>query len=132
MEILDSFYYLGQDRSVEYVESLDIKDGVICHVYRFAGETAYDLGIVEVAPGVSTPLQQVVERFSTTVEGLLEGSGNLFVEAEGGNTFQVGNPLTTTVYCGNRMQWDAGEEGLTFFEICHPPYEEGRFENITS
>lgn len=30
------------------------------------------------------------------------------------------------------MQWQAdSEEPLEIFEICYPPFEEGRFENVS-
>ena len=35
------------------------------------------------------------------------------------------------VKVGELMQWQAdGDTALTFYEICDPPYEDGRFENL--
>ncbi len=34
------------------------------------------------------------------------------------------------VKIGECMQWEAMEDGLVFYEICYPPYKEGRYENI--
>jgi hypothetical protein len=35
------------------------------------------------------------------------------------------------VKVGETMQWVAAESGLTFYEICEPPYIDGRFENLS-
>jgi hypothetical protein len=131
MERLDTFYYRGEHRPVRYVETDEAKPGVVCDIYQFIGENAFDLAIVTVAPNCSTPLQRVAERFSTTIEGVYEGSGIFFLESEDKTLHEAGVPKTTTVYANDLMQWTAGEDGLTFFEICHPPYEEGGFVNLT-
>jgi hypothetical protein len=36
-----------------------------------------------------------------------------------------------TVHVGEKMQWhNTGDDDLVFFEICIPPFKEGRFKNI--
>ena len=40
-------------------------------------------------------------------------------------------PCAIDVNVGDSMQWTAGsEEVLEFQEVCIPPYEDGRFENL--
>jgi hypothetical protein len=39
-------------------------------------------------------------------------------------------PLSVEVKIGEIMQWAAGDDGLVFYEICDPPYIDGRYENL--
>jgi len=42
-------------------------------------------------------------------------------------------PIVVTVGVGEIMQWKADKEsGLAVYEICFPPYEDGRYENLKS
>ena len=129
----DTFYYDGEHRPVEFIETEVVKDGVICDVYKFVGVTAYDLAIVRVSPGVSTPLQWITggREENKTVEGVLEGTGTLLITGIDNNPrVSEGVPKTTVLHGTDQLQWTAGKEGLTFFEICHPPYEDGRYVNV--
>ena len=91
-----------------------------------------------------------------TVEGYRSGVGKLIVtepdnnrqriyEARKGSFYQrkednkiivekkndTSTPDGVTVNTGELMQWQADPNyGLTAYEICFPPYEDGRFENI--
>lgn len=95
-----------------------------------------DLAIVTVEKGKKTPLQRVLIG-DTTREGLVSGTGTLTVtDIDGSSTAYTFNEHNTnkeiTVAVGQLMQWHAdGPTNLTFYEICEPPYEDGRFENIT-
>lgn len=109
MEELTSFYYLGEHRQVEFVETEKVKPGVVCDVYRFTGQNAYDLAIVTVSPNCSTPLQQILEPFSTTVEGILEGYGVFFADTDGRVSRDVGTPQVREPYrkgieCNGRLE----------------------------
>jgi hypothetical protein len=131
MERLDTFYYRGEHRPVRYLETDQVKPGVVCDIYEFIGVNAFDLAIVTVSPGCSTPLKRVEETGGKTIEGIMKGYGSFYVGGESRVSLTFGFPRVNTVNFGETMQWEAGDRGLTFFEICHPPYKEGRFVNLT-
>jgi len=51
----------------------------------------------------------------------------------GGETivYRAEKPLLIEVSIGEIMQWEADKESdLHVFEVCYPPYEDGRYENL--
>lgn len=64
--------------SIQFVESSQVKEGVICDVYNFVEDDAKDLGIVEVKKGFKTPLQLVIDG-DRTFEIFKQGKGILTV-----------------------------------------------------
>lgn len=124
----------GVTQSVNYIESMEIKTGVVCAIYEFTEDDTKDLALVKVAKGHTTPLQKVLNG-EMTVEGYVSGEGTLFVD-NGVEKVEYRYPnkdnSTVEVIVGSIMQWSASETSdLVFFEVCTPPYEDGRFENIT-
>lgn len=117
--------------TVQYIETQTVKDGVECDVYAFPGDDTKALAIVRVREGCKTPLQKVLLG-EKTIEGLVSGSGMLTIDSV---TYEFGSDLENEeiiVAVGQTMQWHAnGEDDLTFYEICEPPYSDGRFENLT-
>ena len=133
MNKITNFSFRGKDLKVEYVESMNVKEGVDCDVYRFSDDDSRDLAIVTVQKGFSTPLQRILEGDITT-EGYIDGEAILKVESTDGivKTYVYPNnvsPKYVEIKIGEKMQWTATET-LTFFEVCSPPYKDGRFENI--
>lgn len=65
----------------------------------------------------------------------MNGTGALTVTAQDGSqktytfTGDVEANIETEVHIGELMQWSA-ETDLSFYEICDPPYEDGRFEDL--
>jgi len=117
--------------SVIFIETSTVKDGVFCDIYRFDNDNSKDLGVVRVKKGHKTPLQKVLTG-DKTLEVFLEGQGFLRIVESHGNEITYSFPSETNpveVNVGDTMQWEATEE-LVFAEICYPPYEEGRFNNI--
>ena len=116
-----------QNESVTYVETVIVKDGVFCDIYKFNDSEEKDLAIVTVSKGCSTPLQRV-EKGDNTVEGYVSGKGVLVVN---GKIHKFPSDLISQVdvFINDTMQWQAEEE-LKFFEICYPSYKEGRFTNL--
>ncbi len=120
---------------VEYEESDIVCRGVMCHVYKYKETDEEDLAIVDVKPGASTPKQRILEGEST-LEGYVRGEGVLLVEDADGVVTQYNfdeanqtvNPVAVNI--GQTMQWVAGANGLTFSEVCRPPYSDGRFEEL--
>jgi len=114
---------------------MEVKKGVVCDVYSFKDDDSRDLAVVKVEKGFKTPLQRVLKGDSTT-EGFVSGKGELSVTTQDGEikTYQfdddnTGQPVLVGV--GEQMQWHAnGDTNLVFYEVCSPPYEDGRFENL--
>lgn len=122
--------------SITFIENQHIKEGVSADLYAFDNDNTKDLAIVHVSKGYKTPLQRILKGTKTT-EGYMSGTGTLTITVEDGSkktyifTDDAGtNPsIETEVYIGELMQWSA-ETGLMFYEICEPPYEDSRFENL--
>lgn len=116
---------------VVFIETSQVKEGVICDVYNFTNDNSKDLGIVKVKKGFKTPLQKVLSG-DKTLEIFRHGKGTLTViDARGckiTHNFPSDNK-EVEINIGEIMQWEALED-LTFAEICYPPYQDGRFENI--
>lgn len=131
-----SFKFEGKELPVSFVETMQVADGVECDVYTFDGDNSKDLGIIRMKPGSKTPLQRVLMG-DKTIEGYISGRGKLTITKQGGkpDTFVVNEesekPLEVSVKVGELMQWEADTDSkLTAYEICYPPYEDGRYENI--
>lgn len=121
---------------VQYIETQSVKLGVECDVYSIGeDDKTMDLAIVRVQPGHSTPLQLVKSGIRTT-EIFTAGSGKLTVtDSEGVSTEHSfttdSEPLAIDILVGETMQWTANpEDTLVFYEVCEPPYQDGRFEDL--
>ena len=95
-----------------------------------------DLGIIKIKPGYKTPLQKVLKG-DRTVEGYISGKGKLtLTRANGAQEIHIvgeesKGSFSVTVEIGELMQWEADKNSdLVNYEICFPPYEDGRYENI--
>ena len=119
---------------ITFVETIHIKDGVACDVYSFNENSGNDLGIVSVARNVCTPLQKILKG-EKTIEGYVQGAGKLIVRRSNGEAVEYVFPnkqKEIELHIGDTMQWCAGDSGLIFYEVCYPPYEDGRYENLTN
>ena len=131
---LTTFRRNNEDHPVTYIETLQVKEGVECDTYSFVGDATQDLAIVRVTKGFKTPLQRILQG-NKTVEGFFAGKGTLTVQTEDGttNTYQLdaNSPKEVEVTVGQLMQWTApADTDLTFYEICDPPYQDGRFKDL--
>ncbi len=133
---LKSFEVEGTSRPISFVRRSEEADGVVCDVYSFVDDDRKDLGIIQIERGKKTPLQKVLSG-DRTIEGYISGKGTLTVTKQNGQTltfsFDGKTELTKTVpvSVGETMQWKADKRSkLKVFELCYPPYAEGRFENI--
>lgn len=134
MEKLTSFTINTTSLPVTYLSTQTVKTGVECDVYSFTDDTTKDLAIVHVEKGHKTPRQKVLSG-EKTIEGYVGGSGKLTVISEAGETvdYEFGQHKeneAVVIKVGETMQWEATTSGLTFFESCTPPYEDGRFQNL--
>ncbi|OGD57741.1 hypothetical protein A3I57_00180 [Candidatus Beckwithbacteria bacterium RIFCSPLOWO2_02_FULL_47_23] len=134
---LKTFVFESREQPVTFVETTtEVADGVDCDVYKFDGDESKDLGIIRIKPGKKTPLQRV-KLGDRTVEGFVSGKGKLMITKQDGTkiVYQVDDeektPFVVDVQIGELMQWEAAPgEKLVAYEICFPPYEDGRYENI--
>lgn len=130
---LETFTLFDRVKPVRFMETLVVKEGVECDVYEFDGDSSRDLGIIRVDKGSSTPLQRVLGG-DLTIEGHISGLGSLLVARVNGNR-EVYNYASSGPYrpvqvdIGDTMRWTA-EEDLVFYEVCEPPYAEGRFQDL--
>lgn len=132
---IKGFSFEGKWQTVSYVETMHVNEGVDCDVYTFDGDPSKDLGIIRITPGSKTPLQKVLQG-NRTIEGYISGKGKLTITKLDGKqeVYTVGEEsnksLAVIVDIGELMQWEADtDSGLVAYEICFPPYEDGRFEN---
>lgn len=128
------FTFEGKKQQITFIETLQVADGVECDVYSFDGDKNKDLGIIRITRGHKTPLQKVLKG-ERTIEGYISGKGKLIVTKSDGKQeiYIAGSSFTEPVdiKIGELMQWEASpDSGLVSFEICFPPYEDGRYENL--
>jgi len=119
-------------QKISFVESSEVCEGVNCSVYSFEGDSTKDLGVVTVKKGCKTPLQKVLTG-DKALEIFQAGKGTLRVISVDGTKKVYNFPSEESeveVNVGELMQWEALED-LTFAEVCYPPYQDGRFENVT-
>lgn len=134
---LEDFSFYKVEQAVNFVETVVVNEGVTCDVYSFADDPTKDLGIIKIQPGHKTPLQRVVEG-EKTIEGYISGNGMLTVTRQGKNKeiFVVNDnflgKLNVNVNVGDLMQWQASADSeMVVYEICFPPYKDGRYENLS-
>ena len=127
---------LKEKNKLEFVETVVVNEGVTCDVYSFPADPTKDLGIIKIKPAHTTPLQRILAG-ERTIEGHISGNGMLTVIREGKhkNVFIVKDvylgKLNVDVNIGDLMQWQAAaDSNLVVYEICYPPYKDGRFENL--
>lgn len=128
------------NQKVIFVETTDVVPGVQCDVYKFEDDETKDLGIVRIEAGMNTPLQKLVDG-KQTFEGYISGRGKIVVHRHwDGYVFveeihEVGEdtkkPYAVEVRVGDMVQIFADENSsLTIYEVCFPPFQDGRFETI--
>lgn len=133
---IKSFQFDEKEQLVTFFETMQVADGVECDVYTFVGDTTKDLGIIRISPSSKTPLQKVIKG-DRTIEGYISGRGRLTITKPDGKqqvyavNEELSEPVVVTVKVGELMQWEADpDSNLKAYEICFPPYEDGRYENV--
>lgn len=131
-----TFEFEGTSQSTSFVETVDVKTGVQCDVYTFNNHKEKDLGIIHLAAGCKTPLQRVLQG-DRTIEGYISGRGKLVITRADGTKKEyivdeiTQKPFEVNVAIGETMQWQADADSqLEAYEICFPPYRDGRYENL--
>ena len=130
---INSFNFEGKEQDVVFVETMQVAAGVECDVYKFDGDAGKDLGIIRIRAGCKTPLQKVMKG-DRTIEGYISGRGKLIIiKTDGEQKIYIGERgLAVSVGVGEVMQWQADSDSdLEGYEICFPPYQAGRFQNLS-
>lgn len=133
---LTNFSFQGEDLKVNFLESTQVVPGVTCDAYEFVGDASKDLGLITLEPVTKTP-RQLVLLGDKTIEGYVSGVGSLEITRASGSQEiyhfdAIKKSFTIEVLIGDTMQWIAGPEAvLLIYEICFPPYIEGRFRNLS-
>ena len=133
MHRFETFLHNEETLAVVFIESSEVFPGVICDVYGIPGSTERDLGVISIEASKKTKPQKVLGG-DQTIEGFMSGKGTLIILKPSCEKliYKVGpgdEGLTFMVEVEDIMQWRA-EEDLVVYEICYPPYEKGRFENL--
>ncbi len=130
------FPYKGTEQKIDFIETIEVKARVSCDTYKFVNDETKDLAIIFIAKGAHTPLQKVLSG-DKTIEGYISGSGTLTITnpEQKTKTYSFKDDSRSnqefTVAVGSIMQWQADKtSALVIYEICHPPYQDGRYENI--
>ena len=123
---------------ISFIETQIVADGVTCDSYAIKDDDSRDFAIIKVDKKCRTPVQKVIKG-KKTIEGFLAGTGNLVTYSRNKrrqSIYTYGGadgcePVRVKV--GEKMQWVAGDtDDLYFFEICQPPFKQGRFKNVTN
>lgn len=133
MKKYTSFMFEGKELEVGFIETIQVVDGVECDVYEFTWDTTKDLWIIKIAKNSCTP-KQLVLKWGKTIEGYVSWKWKLVVEKEAViqeyNTTQ-GEELEVIVNVWEKMQWFSDSDSeLVAYEICFPPYEDGRYQDL--
>lgn len=131
---INDFKFNGVSLEVEFIEQTMVKDGVSCDIYKFVKDDEMDLATVEIEPNNHTP-RQLVMKGDKTIEGYIFGEGRLVRVTKNGlvEKFKLSHNsnFTIEVNVGGQMQWfSSSNSELVFYEICFPPFEDGRFKNL--
>jgi hypothetical protein len=132
-QIVD-FTFENRRLLVNFIESTKVKDGVFCDVYKFKNDDTKDLGIITIKARSTSPRQKIIKG-KKTIEGYISGKGKFIIERIDGEKeiFKVNNgkSFQIDVGIGEIMQWKStGNSDLVYFEVCFPPYADGRFEDL--
>ncbi len=132
----EAFEFEGRSQPISFTRTMNVTEGVKCDVYNFPEDPNKDLGIIRIRAGAKTPQQRVLQGIRT-IEGHINGSGRLVVIREGGKSEvypvdpNAQDKLIVHIKIGDVMQWIAEPDScLTVYEICIPPYQDGRYEDL--
>jgi hypothetical protein len=130
------FWWENRFQPVKFVETEQIVKGVERDAYSFIGDSTKDLGIIRIQPGFKTRRQRI-RQGERTIEGHISGTGKLIIERVNGEKEvykfddKRKNKPEITVNIDDIMQWlTAPDSPLIAYEICFPPYKEGRYEEL--
>jgi len=132
---LERFSFRGEVLEVVYVETTHPFPGVRCDIYVHPETKEKDLAIITIEAGKKTGRQRVLKG-KETIEGYISGMGKLTITHadKRKDVFELDSTqegFAQIVEIGEIMQLEAGPDGeLVMFEICVPPWEDGRYEDL--
>jgi len=126
-----------EELSVTFVETQKVKEGVTCDIYTIDGDSTKDLAVIEIQPGFRSPRQKVMKG-TRTIQRFISGTAYLYVNGLDGSEHtrffaskEARQNNDVEVRVGEIMQWSSlGPDLLAYYEICEPPFEKGRFEDL--
>lgn len=128
------FHYQDETLLAQPIDTYMVIPGVSCTVYAFEGDKTRDLASIVIGLGQHTPRQKLVKGIET-VEILKSGRGKFFLKrGDLEEIYEVdsqNSPFSIKLEIGDIVQWIAANDSiLSIYEICTPPFEAGRFDNI--
>ena len=133
MKKYTTFSFEGERLPVDFVEAIDVADGVVCDVYEFAWDTTKDLWIVKLDTWVSSPYQLVVW-WDKTLLGYISGNWKFIHETEKGvfeYKMREGIRFEFFIHKWEKMKWVADSDSqLIYYEVYLPPYKDGRYLDL--
>ncbi len=119
----------GVTRTISYINSLHVSDGVDSDIYTFIDDNSQVLSIVKVKRGFKSPFEKIMSH-NKVIEGFLKGKGTLTVTIEGGtkNEYYFENEGYNKVIeleYGQTIQWTAPKnDDLVYYKIRDLPEEQ--------
>ena len=134
MQELKYFIYKSEKLSVTFLETMQVKKGVKCDVYEFTDDSEKDLGIIRISAWQKTPRQKVL-KWDSTIEGFISGKWKLVIENSSKNKKEHlvwdWKEFSLKIQKWEIIQIIADKNSdLVMYEICYPPYEDGRFLEV--
>lgn len=118
-------------QKVTFKEEYQVQEGVMCYTFVFDNDSSKDAAIIVIQKGYKSPRQRIMNG-DKTIQGWFSGKAVLTVKKPNGETVKYNYPGAQNdieVQVGEIMEWEALED-LMYYEICYPPYKEGRFEDL--
>lgn len=116
----------GVVRTITYLNSVHVSDGVDSDIYTFIDDNSQVLSIVKVKHGFKSPKEKI-ESHNKVIEGFLKGRGTLSVTFEDGNKNEYyfeneGYNKVIELEDGQSVQWTAPKnDDLVYYKIRELP-----------
>jgi len=133
MKKYTKFPFQWHDLAVRFVETSHVVEWVECDVYEFIEDKEKDLWIIRISKNSKTP-HQLILRWEATIEWYISWKGMFIHETwDCKKEYVVGNTdeFEIIVNKWDKVQWISDQDSeLIAYEVCYPPYEEWRFQNL--
>jgi hypothetical protein len=133
MRRIRRFTFEGVTQAVKLTGTEDLPPDVSVDLYTFVGDDTKDLAIFTTR--MRTPLQRVLKG-TRTVEGHISGEAKLTITKpdESQKVYEFGkasNQPPVNVEVGDLMRWEVlNNSTLVAWEVCFPPYKDGRYQDV--
>jgi len=120
-----NFAFQWENLVVKFIKTSQVIEWVECDVYEFIGDESKDLWIIRIQAWFATPKQRIL-KWEKTYEWWMSGRWKFLVNDV---EYNIEEENVFTVWVGDIVQWVADTD-MVCYEVCYPPYEDGRFENL--